>query len=544
MRTVLTIIIAATAFALNAVTLPRHADRLRNPVIEQMPSDSLLAAAGRLYLAHDTDSCIRLLETLNMRGSRHNLTQTEADVLSRAINLLGGIYIYDCQNYEKGAALFYKAVDMAQRNDCPNALAASLNNLTSLRNDENRFLNRLDNSILSDYRRVYDLAMQCGNRRLALLAAVNLGTTACRMGRLPEAVDVLQRAAQIEGVAEYRRLQCRALLEWNLGNMDTTLQLLELSRLKAPAEDRLSVMDFIEIDNLRVRCLMQMHRNPEAAQLCRTMIDQWGGDDPTGMLFDTYSALIAIARSEGHHDQAKDWEVKMWKAMAQGTGTMARSIAAAKETHQIDRFRDELTLRDIMVDEYRLRVLIIAAWAVALACAMVVIWIKLHQIKKKNRLLVQKDMQLLETVPAPSPHHIPLTVDPDPEKDATESARVFAKVLEVFDNSDEIYTDGFSAVRLAELTGERQHVVSAAIKQTTGAGFGALLAERRIREASRRIIDRQNYGHLTIEAIGQGVGYKSRSHFCTTFKKITGVSPGEYVKYSAQPSPTPAADVL
>jgi len=49
---------------------------------------------------------------------------------------------------------------------------------------------------------------------------------------------------------------------------------------------------------------------------------------------------------------------------------------------------------------------------------------------------------------------------------------------------------------------------------------------RRIKEACRRLNDRANYDPFTIEAIGQSVGFSSRSAFSKAFKQITGLTPG------------------
>ena len=51
---------------------------------------------------------------------------------------------------------------------------------------------------------------------------------------------------------------------------------------------------------------------------------------------------------------------------------------------------------------------------------------------------------------------------------------------------------------------------------------------RRIKEACRRLNDRANYDPFTIEAIGQSVGFSSRSAFSKAFKQITGLMPGAY----------------
>ena len=66
-------------------------------------------------------------------------------------------------------------------------------------------------------------------------------------------------------------------------------------------------------------------------------------------------------------------------------------------------------------------------------------------------------------------------------------------------------------------------------------GFPALLAETRVREAMRRLdgSDTQ-YANLTIEAIGESVGFKSRSTFSTAFKRVTGLTPNDYRRISIE----------
>lgn len=56
----------------------------------------------------------------------------------------------------------------------------------------------------------------------------------------------------------------------------------------------------------------------------------------------------------------------------------------------------------------------------------------------------------------------------------------------------------------------------------------------RIREACRRIDNHADYGNYSTEAIGETVGFNSRSAFATAFKKITGLSASEYRKISLQ----------
>ena len=52
--------------------------------------------------------------------------------------------------------------------------------------------------------------------------------------------------------------------------------------------------------------------------------------------------------------------------------------------------------------------------------------------------------------------------------------------------------------------------------------------EQRINEVCKRLVDTVNNGNKTNEAIAEEVGFKSRSHFIRTFKKITGLTPSQY----------------
>lgn len=105
------------------------------------------------------------------------------------------------------------------------------------------------------------------------------------------------------------------------------------------------------------------------------------------------------------------------------------------------------------------------------------------------------------------------------------------RLTEVMDSSDEIYSVGFSVSRLAKLTGLHEKEVSRVINEKWGMNFNAWLNEYRCKEACRRL-PLPEYSNLTIEAIAESLGFRSRSHFASVFRKITGMSPSEYRKAS------------
>lgn len=73
------------------------------------------------------------------------------------------------------------------------------------------------------------------------------------------------------------------------------------------------------------------------------------------------------------------------------------------------------------------------------------------------------------------------------------------------------------------------NLVSKLINSKTGMNFNDYINQKRIHVAKSRLLD-EKYGHLTVEAIGNTVGFKSKSAFYTAFKKHVGQSPSAFAK--------------
>ena len=106
--------------------------------------------------------------------------------------------------------------------------------------------------------------------------------------------------------------------------------------------------------------------------------------------------------------------------------------------------------------------------------------------------------------------------------------QLLARILEVMDNNDEIFSPDFSLERLAMLSGSKYKYVSQVINEHYQQNFNNFLNSYRIKEACKRMGDIEHYGNYTIEAISESVGFKSRSTFVTSFKRITGLTPSQY----------------
>lgn len=113
--------------------------------------------------------------------------------------------------------------------------------------------------------------------------------------------------------------------------------------------------------------------------------------------------------------------------------------------------------------------------------------------------------------------------------DENERLRIIGEANDIFRDSQEIYEPDFSLERLAELTDTKPRYLSALLNDTLGKSFSVLLAEARVKYACTILLSPDFKKTKTIESIAIEVGYKSRTHFTSVFKKITGVTPLQYV---------------
>ena len=162
---------------------------------------------------------------------------------------------------------------------------------------------------------------------------------------------------------------------------------------------------------------------------------------------------------------------------------------------------------------------------IVISALLLVIWRINHRLRRSNEQLYKQAMERI------SPPKTSIVSD-IPYDD------IFSKVKTFVSSSDEIFSNDFSLHRLAKLVDINYKYVSQAINQKSGKNFNAFINEYRIEEACRRLNDQDNYGKLTVEAIGVGLGFKSRSNFESTFRKVTGLTPAVFRKIAFEKNVT------
>lgn len=114
------------------------------------------------------------------------------------------------------------------------------------------------------------------------------------------------------------------------------------------------------------------------------------------------------------------------------------------------------------------------------------------------------------------------------------SKELLALIMKEMEENKPYLDPDFSLQTLATMVNSNTKYVSTAINDYVGQNFRSFINNYRIKEAERRLLDKKNYGHYTMEAIANSVGIKSKSTFVAAFKKSTGLTPSVFLKLSKE----------
>ena len=255
------------------------------------------------------------------------------------------------------------------------------------------------------------------------------------------------------------------------------------------------------------------------------------------LLISGYADLSKLYEATGRHELAEEYRYKHLD--------MRDSIFNAREFghihdlelfHEADKFEKRINL--LMLEEkMRVRILIVVSVAAFLLLVLLVLLYRKNRVlRNKNKSLFEKNIEMLEAEKADS-----RTAETDAGDESAQRRKydttpitddtrqsIILKIRQAMSDEAVFCRDGFSLQDLADICGSNQKYVSRVLNEDMGKSFSEMLNERRISVAKRRFLDTENYGHLTIEAIVRELGYKSRSTFSKTFKRLTGLSPSEF----------------
>lgn len=263
------------------------------------------------------------------------------------------------------------------------------------------------------------------------------------------------------------------------------------------------------------------------------------------LLMSAYSNISKVYAATGHHSLADEYRYKRLNLNdSLFTTREFGKIHDLEMFHQADKFERHLN-RLSMEKELRDKVLWIVNIAfTVLAGLLIFIFRQNRSLQRKNKYLFERNLEVMNAQEKEKEESSLNENDLAEEKGNTkyntsglsdEAAEDIKKrILQVMSNEETFCQEDFSLRDLANLCESNSKYVSQVLNERIGMSFSQYLNECRVSVARRMFVDQENYGHLTIEAIVAGLGYKSRSTFSKTFKRITGLSPSEFQRMARE----------
>lgn len=271
-----------------------------------------------------------------------------------------------------------------------------------------------------------------------------------------------------------------------------------------------------------------------------------------------YSYLGNCYEREGRFDLAEDYRFKCFK-IADTVQSLKKigelkDLESSYELHKMDDKVREL-VRKRQTQTVVIRVVVLGS--VIILFLLLYLYLQYRRLQKNNRELYRKNVEIFDKEEKErqqrrvyeqliSEYEAKQNAGPvdgaKPKKyissnlNDSDKESLMSGIRNIMETCDEIYDTDFSIERLAVLVGSNVKYVSQVINEISQKNFSTFLGEYRIKEACRRLVDTENFGHLTIEAMSVGVGFKSRSNFVSVFKKVTGLTPSQYQKMARSSS--------
>lgn len=104
---------------------------------------------------------------------------------------------------------------------------------------------------------------------------------------------------------------------------------------------------------------------------------------------------------------------------------------------------------------------------------------------------------------------------------------LYEKILNIIIIEKRYRNKDFSAKELAKELGTNTRYISAVINSRFNTNFSCLVNEYRIKEAQHKLTDKR-FQEMTIEDIGNLVGFANRQSFYASFYRVMGETPNNY----------------
>ncbi|MBR6946319.1 MAG: helix-turn-helix domain-containing protein [Muribaculaceae bacterium] len=506
-----------------------------------------LMRRGQDYLQNKgwTDSAMVCYTIVANRARHADLDSKEMYQIARALNNIGYIYAAYYYDYQKAYENVKRSMEMSRQYGFDNNLAYAYLNMASIIDNRNRLYaaEAFSSDALDNTRLAFDVAVKAREWNVAVTSIYNMLDMMSNKSdfKLIELDLVRFKSLQLTDSVEMwqcTRVFCKATEAYFSGQYATALEYYNQMEAKAQDVTTNRQQCIIKAMQQKAMVLAAMHRYQEAIDCLQQVAAITVKHGMQSELIDTYHALAQVYTALGNSQKADQYDYKYLKAKDE---LIHKSHAEKLEK---SRFLDEMRrvneqVEEIQAKHERTHQLLLMMSLIAAIILIALVLLVRSNIKQRNyiRHLYEKNVQLLD-VKVADPPLASQPIDEQEESapkyqgllDQESKDRLFDQIKRVMDDMSIICKPDFSLQQLADQVGSNYKYVSQVLNECYGKSFKQVLNEQRVREACRMFNDAERYGNLTIEAIAANLGFNSRSNFTVTFKRITGISPSDFMK--------------
>ena len=511
-----------------------------------LPADQLLDMAGRDFSDGGSKDTALMCYTIVANRYEPSMTREQKVQCKDANMRLWSIYFYDFYDYPKCFDCLTRANEIATEADIQDAnIFLGFGCMYQTISEEcNNY--DLGTTAFKYYQRALATGMKTHDDKHTDMASTDVLSMAHVQGGLSQIEDIWKNYLLLPEDNEtwilrrYNKMLYQALNSVEQKRYDDAIKVYDKQLQLIDTTQYSRLIYFTHVEKAKVHAMTGDYRSAIEAlkQSERIAVDLEMKD----CKLEVYKMLAQYYQQLGDHGSREHYYNQY--TQLKDTLTNYQQLASVSEME----FRNELKGMEQEMSEMRQHreVMSIVAltslgFLLALAVLLYLVYRKNGELTRSNQSLYQKNVEMLRAEEEERRKRRLLQDKEAPATDADNDVKyksshlsdedkeqLLSRIQEVMENSDEIFLPEFSLERLAMLSDSKSKYVSQVINEYYEQNFNNFLNSFRIKEACKRMGDLDNYGNYTIEAISESVGFKSRSTFVTSFKRITGLTPSQY----------------
>ena len=517
-----------------------------------LPMDQLLEIADRDFANGGSKDTALMCYTIVANRYESSLARQDKVHCKEANMRLWSIYFYDFYDYPKCFDCLTRALEIAGDAGIEDAniylgFGCMYQTISEECNDY-----ELGTTAFKYYQQALATGMKTRDDKHTDMASTDVLSMAHSQGNLSQIQDIWQQYLRLPEQGEtwilrrYNKMLYQAFNSIEQKRLDEAIGIYDKQLALIDTTQYSRLIYFTHVEKAKVQAMKGDYTSAIASlkQAEGIAVDLEMKDcklEVYGMLASYYSRLNDRNAREHYYNQY---------SLLKDTLTNYQQLASVSEMefrNELKGMEQEMTAMKQHREVMSIVTLVSLAFLLVLLVLLYLVYKKNRQLTRSNQSLYQKNVEMLraeeeerrmrrqlQDKEPPCPDG---AGDSQPVADVKykgshlsdeDKQQLLARIQEVMDSNPEIFTPDFTLERLATLLGSRYKYVSQVINEHYQQNFNTFLNSYRIKEACKRMGDVKNYGNYTIEAISESVGFKSRSTFVSSFKRITGLTPSQY----------------